>query len=88
MRFETYRVPGEDALIIHETFKDTSVLKFHLTKGTAAIFKDDIDKIAAPENYYFRGTGVLDHSHLLKVHAPSRHLQQPGQATTPPQAEP
>jgi len=55
MRFETYRVPGEDALIIHETFKDTSVLKFHLTKGTAAIFKDDIDKIAAPENYYFRG---------------------------------
>jgi quinol monooxygenase YgiN len=55
MRFETYRVEGEDALIIHETFKDTSVLKFHLTKGTAAIFKDDIDKIATPENYYFRG---------------------------------
>ena len=55
LRFETYRVDGEDALIIHETFQDTSVLKFHLTKGTAAIFKDDIDKIAAPENYYFRG---------------------------------
>jgi quinol monooxygenase YgiN len=55
LRFETYRVDGEDALIIHETFADTSVLKFHLTKGTAAIFKDDIDKIAAPENYYFRG---------------------------------
>jgi quinol monooxygenase YgiN len=55
MRFETYRVDSEDALIIHETFKDTNVLKFHLTKGTAAIFKSDIDKIAAPENYYFRG---------------------------------
>jgi quinol monooxygenase YgiN len=55
LRFETYRADGEDALIIHETFADTSVLKFHLTKGTAAIFKDDIDKIAAPENYYFRG---------------------------------
>ena len=55
LRFETYRVDGEDALIIHETFKDTNVLKFHLTKGTAAIFKSDIDKIAAPENYYFRG---------------------------------
>ena len=55
LRFETYRVDGEDALIIHETFADTSDLKFHLTKGTAAIFKDDIDKIAAPENYYFRG---------------------------------
>lgn len=48
VRFETYRVPGEEALIIHETFTDTSVLKFHLAKGTAAIFKDDIDKIAAP----------------------------------------
>jgi quinol monooxygenase YgiN len=55
LRFESYRIDGEDALIIHETFKDTSVLKFHLTKGTAAIFKSDIDKIAAPENYYFRG---------------------------------
>ena len=55
LRFETYRVDGEDALIIHETFKDSSVLKFHLTKGTAAMFKDDIDRIAAPENFYFRG---------------------------------
>jgi quinol monooxygenase YgiN len=55
LRFEAYRVAGEDALIIHETFEDTNVLKFHLTKGTAAIFKDDIDNIAAPENYYFRG---------------------------------
>ena len=55
LRFETYRVNDEDALVIHETFKDTNVLKFHLTKGTAAIFKSDIDKIAAPENYYFRG---------------------------------
>jgi len=55
LRFETYRIDGEDALIIHETFKDTNVLKFHLTKGTAAIFKSDIDKIATPENYYFRG---------------------------------
>lgn len=55
LRFETYRVDGERALIIHETFQDTNVLKFHLTKGTAAIFKDEIDKIAAPENYYFRG---------------------------------
>ena len=55
LRFETYRVDGEDALIIHETFADTNVLKFHLTKGTAAIFKSDIDKIAAPENRYFRG---------------------------------
>ena len=55
LRFEVYRVAGESALVIHETFKDSDVLKFHLTKGTAAIFKADIDKVAAPENYYFRG---------------------------------
>ena len=55
MRFEACRVAGEDALIIHETFEDTGVLKFHLTKGTAEKYKKDIDKIAAPECYYFRG---------------------------------
>lgn len=55
LRFETYRVDGEDAVIIHETFKDTSVLKFHLTKGTAEKYEADIDRIAAPEVYYFRG---------------------------------
>ncbi|MGI9608578.1 MAG: hypothetical protein ACR2P0_20785 [Acidimicrobiales bacterium] len=55
VRLEVYRVEGEKALIIHETFADTSDLKFHLTKGTAAKYKKDIDKIAAPEAYYFRG---------------------------------
>lgn len=55
LRFEAYEVVGEDALIIHETFEDSSVLKFHLTKGTAAKYKKDIDKIAAPEEYFFRG---------------------------------
>jgi quinol monooxygenase YgiN len=55
VRFETYRVVGENALIIHETFNDTSELKFHLTKGTADKYKKDIDKVAAPEAYYFRG---------------------------------
>ena len=54
-RFEVYRVPDEDALIIHETFADTKELKFHLTKGTADRYKKDIDAIAAPEAYYFRG---------------------------------
>lgn len=55
VRFEAYQVPGEDALIIHETFADSNELKFHLTKGTAARYKKDIDRIAAPEAYYFRG---------------------------------
>jgi quinol monooxygenase YgiN len=55
LRFEAYQAVGEDALIIHETFEDTSELKFHLTKGTAEKFKKDIDKIAAPEAYFFRG---------------------------------
>ncbi|MFT4738193.1 MAG: quinol monooxygenase YgiN [Paraglaciecola sp.] len=55
IRFEAYQVIGEDALIIHETFETSDDLKFHLTKGMAARYKDDIDKIAAPENYFFRG---------------------------------
>jgi len=55
IRFEAYQVKGEVALIIHETFETSDDLKFHLTKGMAARYKDDIDKIAAPENYFFRG---------------------------------
>ena len=55
LRFEAYQVIGEDALIIHETFKNSDELKFHLSKGTAEKYKKDIDKIVAPEAYYFRG---------------------------------
>jgi len=55
LRFEAYQVIGEDALIIHETFEDNDVLKFHLSKGTAEKYKKDIDAVAAPEAYFFRG---------------------------------
>ena len=55
VRFEAYQVPGENALIIHESFADSDELKFHLTKGTAERYKKNLDKIAAPECYYFRG---------------------------------
>lgn len=55
LRFEAYKVIGEDALIIHETFESSDDLKFHLTKGMAAKYKKEIDQVAAPENYFFRG---------------------------------
>ena len=55
LRFEAYRVIGEDALIIHEAFATNDDLKFHLSKGTAEKYKKDIDEIAAPECYFFRG---------------------------------
>jgi quinol monooxygenase YgiN len=55
VRFEVYRVIGEDALIIHETFENSDELKFHLSKGTAEKYKKDIDKIAFPDTYFFRG---------------------------------
>lgn len=55
VRFEAYEVAGENALIIHESFASSADLKFHLTKGTAAMYKKDIDRIAAPESYFFRG---------------------------------
>lgn len=55
VRFEAYEVAGKDALVIHETFTDSDELKLHLTKGTADRYKKDIDRIAAPDHYYFRG---------------------------------
>ncbi|KAA3621381.1 MAG: hypothetical protein DWQ02_27885 [Bacteroidetes bacterium] len=55
VRFEVYQVIGEDALIIHETFENSDELKFHLSKGTAEKYKKDIDKVASPECYFFRG---------------------------------
>jgi hypothetical protein len=55
LRFEVYRVIGEDALIIHEVFATNAELKFHLSKGTAEKYKKDIDEVATPEAYFFRG---------------------------------
>jgi quinol monooxygenase YgiN len=55
VRFEVYKVIGEDALIIHESFETSKELQFHLSKGTAEKYKKDIDKIAEPEAYFFRG---------------------------------
>ena len=55
LRFEVYKVAGEDALIIHEVFATNDQLKFHLSKGTAEKYKKNIDEVAAPEAYFFRG---------------------------------
>ena len=37
----------------YDNYRDK--LKFHLSKGTAEKYKKDIDKIAFPETYFFRG---------------------------------
>jgi len=55
LRFEVYRAIDEDALIIHEVFATNDELKFHLSKGTAEKYKSDIDEVATPECYFFRG---------------------------------
>ena len=85
VRFETYQVAGEDALIIHETFESTDELKFHLTKGTAEKYKKDIDKIAAPEAYFFRGpVSWTIRTYSKFMHLPATyssrgsHFTQPG----------
>ena len=72
VRFEAYRVIGEPALIIHETFENSDELKFHLSKGTAAIYKKELDKIAKPDNYFFRGPvswTIRAYSKFLKLPA-------------------
>jgi quinol monooxygenase YgiN len=84
LRFEAYQVIGEDALIIHETFQDTDELKFHLSKGTAAKYKKDIDEIAAPEAYFFRGPvswTIRTYSKFL--HLPATYSSQGSHFTQP-----
>ena len=84
LRFEAYNVVGEDALIIHETFEDTDELKFHLSKGTAAKYKKDIDAIATPEAYFFRGPvswTIRTYSKFL--HLPATYSSQGSNFTRP-----
>jgi quinol monooxygenase YgiN len=82
VRFEVFRVIGENALIIHETFDSSDELKFHLTKGTAEKFKKDIDKIAYPENYFFRGpVSWMIRTYSKFMHLPATYSSQ-GRAYT------
>ena len=84
LRFEVYQVIGEDALIIHETFENSDELKFHLSKGTAEKYKKDIDEVAAPECYYFRGPvswTIRTYSKFL--HLPATYTSQGSNFTRP-----
>ena len=84
LRFEVYQVIDEDALIIHETFKNSDELKFHLSKGTAEKYKKDIDEIAVPEAYFFRGPvswTIRTYSKFL--HLPATYSSQGSSFTQP-----
>ncbi|MGI9616045.1 MAG: hypothetical protein ACR2QO_24240 [Acidimicrobiales bacterium] len=84
LRFEAYQVPDENAVIIHETFTDSDELKFHLTKGTADRYKKDLDQIAAPENYYFRGPVAWTIRTYSKfMHLPATYSSQGSNYTRP-----
>ena len=77
IRFEAYQVVGEDALIIHEVFSDNAQLKYHLSKGTAEKYKKDIDEVATPEAYFFRGPvswSIRTYSRFL--HLPATYSSQ------------
>jgi quinol monooxygenase YgiN len=77
LRFEVYQAIGENALIIHETFENSDVLQFHLSKGTAEIYKKDIDKIAEPENYFFRGpVSWMIRTYSKFLHLPATYSSQ------------
>ena len=80
----SFEVAGEDALIIHEVFSNNDGLKFHLTKGTAERYKKDIDQIAAPEAYFFRGPvswTIRTYSKFL--HLPATYSSLGSNATEP-----
>ena len=75
---------GDDALIIHETFATNADLKFHLTKGTAAKYKKDIDQIAAPEAYFFRGpVSWTIRTYSKFMHLPATYSSQGSNYTRP-----
>ena len=77
VRFEVYRTIGENALIIHETFENSDELQFHLSKGTAEKYKKDIDKIAFPENYFFRGpVSWMIRTYSKFLHLPATYSSQ------------
>jgi hypothetical protein len=77
VRFEVFRVIGENALIIHETFDTSDELQFHLSKGTAEKYKKDIDKIAFPENYFFRGpVSWMIRTYSKFLHLPATYSSQ------------
>lgn len=84
LRFETYQVIGEDALIIHEVFENNAELKFHLSKGTAEKYKKNIDEVAAPDAYFFRGPvswSIRTYSKFL--HLPATYSSQGSNRTMP-----
>ena len=84
IRFETYRALGEDALIIHEVFSDNSELKYHLSKGTAEKYKKDIDEVAAPECYFFRGpVSWTIRTYSKFMHLPATYSSQGSNYTAP-----
>lgn len=84
LRFEAYQVIGENALIIHETFINSDELKFHLTKGTADKYKKELDKIAIPECYFFRGpVSWTIRTYSKFMHLPATYSSQGSHFTQP-----
>ena len=84
VRVEAYQVAGENALIIHEAFENTDTLKFHLTKGTADRYKKDIDAIAAPEAYFFRGpVSWTIRTYSKFMHLPATYSRRGSHFTAP-----
>ena len=84
LRFEVYRVLGEDALIIHEVFDSNAELKYHLSKGTAEKYKKDIDAVAAPERYFFRGpVSWTIRTYSKFMHLPATYSSQGSNYTRP-----
>ena len=84
IRYEAYRVIDDDALIIHEVFDTNADLKFHLTKGTAEKYKKDIDEIAEPNRYFFRGpVSWTIRTYSKFMHLPATYSSQGSNFTAP-----
>jgi hypothetical protein len=59
-------------------------LMFHLSKGTAEKYKKDIDKIAEPERYFFRGpVSCTIRTYSKFLHLPATYSSQGSNFTQP-----
>ena len=65
-------------------FSSNGELKYHLTKGTAEKYKSDIDEVAAPECYFFRGpVSWTIRTYSKFMHLPATYSSQGSNHTRP-----
>ena len=83
LRFEAYQVIGEDALIIHETFKNSDELKFHSVQGHGREIQEGHRRGRDARGLLLPWPGLVDDQDVLEVPASAGYVLQPGKQLHP-----